>query len=72
GGLRKAKSDAKVKQRTEVESATIAAPQAQLDRIAAGMADLKAAGNARELSLVAAESELEVRDVVLVVEEAAE
>ena len=72
GGLRKAKSDAKVKQRTEVESATIAAPQAQLDRIAAGMADLKAAGNARELSLVAAEGELEVRDVVLVVEEAAE
>jgi valine--tRNA ligase len=36
------------------------------------MADLKAAGNARELSLVAAEGELEVRDVVLVVEEAAE
>ena len=72
GGLRKAKSDAKVKQRTEVESATIAAPQAQLDRIAAGLADLKAAGNARELSLVAAEGELEVRDVVLVVEEAAE
>ena len=36
------------------------------------MADLKAAGNARELSLAAAEGELEVRDVVLVVEEAAE
>ena len=40
--------------------------------VAAGLADLKAAGNARELSLVAAEGELEVRDVVLVVEEAAE
>ncbi|MBD9233020.1 MAG: valine--tRNA ligase, partial [Rothia mucilaginosa] len=72
GGLRKAKSDAKVKQRTEVESATIAAPQAQLDRVEAGLGDLKAAGNARELALVASEGELEVRDVVLVVEEAAE
>ena len=72
GGLRKAKSDAKVKQRTEVESATIAASQEQLERIQSGLEDLRAAGNAREVSLVPSEGELEVRDVVLVVEEAAE
>ena len=72
GGLRKAKSDAKVKQRTEVESATIAASQEQLERIQSGLEDLRAAGNAREVSLVPSEGEFEVRDVVLVVEEAAE
>ena len=72
GGLRKAKSDAKVKQRTEVESATIAASQEQLERIQSGLEDLRAAGNAREVSLVPSEGELEVRDVVLVVEEATE
>ena len=72
GGLRKAKSDAKVKQRTEVESATIAASQEQLERIQSGLEDLRAAGNAREVSLVPSEGELEVRDVVLVVGEAAE
>ena len=72
GGLRKAKSDAKVKQRTEVESATIAASQEQLERIQSGLEDLRAAGNAREVSLVPSEGELEVRDVVLIVEEAAE
>ena len=72
GGLRKAKSDAKVKQRTEVESATITASQEQLERIQSGLEDLRAAGNAREVSLVPSEGELEVRDVVLIVEEAAE
>jgi len=46
--------------------------QEQLERIQSGLEDLRAAGNAREVSLVPSEGELEVRDVVLVVEEAAE
>ena len=69
GGLRKSKSEAKVKQRTEVEVATITADVDSIRRIEAGIGDLKAAGNVRELNLVAGEGELTVSDVVLVVEE---
>jgi valyl-tRNA synthetase len=69
-GIRKAKSEAKVKQRTEVLSAAIAAPEAVITQLKAGLADLKAASNARELSLVAGDGELSVNDVVLAPAEA--
>mgnify|MGYP002759930008 FL=1 len=55
-GLRKSKSEAKVKQRTEVLSATITAPAAQVEQLQAGLGDLKAAGNARELTVVEGET----------------
>ncbi|QCO98894.1 valine--tRNA ligase [Arthrobacter sp. 24S4-2] len=64
-GIRKAKSEAKVKQRTEVVSATITATESLSTQLKAGLADLKAASNARELTLVAGEGELTVSDVVL-------
>jgi valyl-tRNA synthetase len=64
-GIRKAKSEAKVKQRTEVMSATITATESITTQLKAGLADLKAASNARELTLVAGEGELTVSDVVL-------
>ena len=64
-GIRKAKSDAKVKQRTEVLSGEIHAPAHLLDQLRLGFADLKSAGNARELTLVEAEGELSVSNVVL-------
>src|SRR6478672_5912276 len=64
-GIRKAKSEAKVKQRTEVLSATITASESLTTQLKAGLADLKAAANARELALVAGEGELAVSDVVL-------
>lgn len=64
-GVRKAKSEAKVKQRTEVISATITASESLTTQLKAGLGDLKAASNARELTLVAGEGELTVSDVVL-------
>jgi valyl-tRNA synthetase len=64
-GVRKAKSEAKVKQRTEVLSATITASESLTTQLKAGLTDLKAASNARELTLVAGEGELTVSDVVL-------
>ncbi|WP_120522029.1 valine--tRNA ligase [Arthrobacter celericrescens] len=64
-GIRKAKSEAKVKQRTEVLSAAISASESFVAQLKAGLGDLKAAANAREISLVAAEGELTVTDVVL-------
>ncbi|MEX3609805.1 valine--tRNA ligase [Rothia sp. LK2588] len=70
GGLRKSKSEAKVKQRTEVAFATITASAEEIARIEAGLADLKAAGNVRELNLVSGEGELTVSDVELVTDEA--
>lgn len=69
GGLRKSKSEAKVKQRTEVKVATITADASSIDRIRAGEADLKAAGNVADLNLVeGGVDELTVSDVELVVE----
>ncbi len=66
-GVRKAKSEAKVKQRTEVLSATITAPEALTAQLQAGLSDLKAASNAREITLVAADGELTVSGVDLAV-----
>jgi len=64
-GVRKAKSEAKVKQRTEVLSATIMAPVGLAGQLNAGLADLKAASNAREISVVVGDGELSVTDVEL-------
>lgn len=64
-GIRKAKSEAKVKQRTEVLSARISAPAHQLKQLQNGLGDLRAAANAREISLSEG-TELTVADVVLV------
>ncbi|NUT71046.1 valine--tRNA ligase [Pseudarthrobacter sp. C4D7] len=64
-GVRKAKSEAKVKQRTEVLSATIAAPEALAAQLQAGLADLKAASNARDISVEVGDGELTVTDVAL-------
>ncbi|WP_129359744.1 MULTISPECIES: valine--tRNA ligase [Micrococcaceae] len=65
-GLRKSKSEAKVKQRTEVSSATISAPTEQIAQLRAGLEDLKAAGNAREIELAASAGDIGVSDVELV------
>ncbi|MFL0562901.1 valine--tRNA ligase [Kocuria rhizophila] len=64
-GLRKSKSEAKVKQRTAVLFATVSAPAAQLEQLRAGLDDLKAAGNAADLTLSPAEGELSVSGVEL-------
>jgi len=64
-GVRKAKSEAKVKQRTEVLSATIKAPEALTAQLEAGLADLKAASNARDLTLVVGDGDITVTDVAL-------
>ena len=64
-GVRKAKSEAKVKQRTEVLSATITAPEALTAQLQAGLADLKAASNAREITLAVGDGDLAVTDVAL-------
>ncbi|QMS57314.1 valine--tRNA ligase [Kocuria varians] len=64
-GLRKSKSEAKVKQRTAVESATISAPADVLARLRGGLDDLKAAGNAADVTLAESDGELAVSDVVL-------
>ncbi len=64
-GIRKAKSEAKVKQRTQVLSATVTAVEVEAAQLAAGLGDLKAAANAVEITVVAGEGELAVSDVVL-------
>ncbi|NKX51481.1 valine--tRNA ligase, partial [Arthrobacter deserti] len=70
GGIRKAKSEAKVKQRTEVLSAVVTAPAAQIAQLRAGEGDLKAAGNARVLTFEESEGELTVKSVELAAAEA--
>ncbi|WP_134772612.1 valine--tRNA ligase [Ornithinimicrobium flavum] len=68
-GLRKAKSEAKVKMRTAISAATVAGPAADVERVRAALGDLSAAGKVSgEIALVDGES-LEVRDVELVTDE---
>ncbi|MBU8867345.1 valine--tRNA ligase [Paenarthrobacter aromaticivorans] len=64
-GIRKAKSEAKVKQRTAVLSASITANEMLVAQLKAGLGDLKAAANAQEIALQSGEGELTVSDVVL-------
>ncbi len=66
GGIRKAKSEAKVKQRTEVETAVVTAPSAQVNQVRAGLADLLAAGNAKDLRFAEGDGPLAVSEVELV------
>lgn len=70
GGIRKAKSEAKVKQRTEVLSAVVTAPAAQIVQLRAGQGDLRAAGNARALAFEESDGELTVKSVELAPAEA--
>ena len=65
GRVRKAKSEAKVKQRTQVRTATVRAAAAQLDALRGGLADLKGAGNVADVTLTEADGELEVTDIEL-------
>jgi valyl-tRNA synthetase len=65
GGVRRAKSEAKVKQRTEVLSATVIGSATQLQQIKSALVDLQAAGNIRELEFSEAEGELAVHSVEL-------
>ena len=65
GGLRKAKSEAKVKQRTEVLSAVISGSEAQVRQLEAARADLSAAGNATGLELRVHDGDLSVGEVRL-------
>lgn len=64
-GIRKAKSEAKVKQRTEVLSATITANASLVAQLEAGLGDLKAAANAQEITLETGDGELTVSGVEL-------
>ena len=54
-----------MKQRTEVLSAVVNGSAAQLRQLNAGLNDLLAAGNVRELHLAEAEGELSVFEVEL-------
>jgi len=65
GSVRKAKSEAKVKQRTEVRSAVVTGPAEWLEKLRGSLADLKAAGNIAQLTLTEADVELEVTDIEL-------
>ena len=65
GGLRKAKSEAKVKQRTEVLSAVISGSETQVRQLEAARSDLSAAGNATGLELRVHEADLSVSEVRL-------
>jgi valyl-tRNA synthetase len=64
-GIRKAKSEAKVKQRTEVLRAVVSAPADLLAQLEAGLGDLKAAANARTIDLRDGSGELAVTEVEL-------
>ncbi len=64
-GIRKAKSEAKVSQRTDVGLVVVAAPAAQLAMLEIAADDLRGAGRIDRLSLVEGDAELEVREVDL-------
>ncbi|WP_122260860.1 valine--tRNA ligase [Ornithinimicrobium cerasi] len=69
-GLRKAKSEAKVKMRTGISAATISAPAAQLDQVRAALGDLRAAGKVTgRITFEDGAQELVVRDVELVLDQ---
>ena len=69
-GLRRAKSEAKVKMRTEISAATLAGAAADLDRLRAATGDLRAAGKVTGELQLAEAGELAVHDVALVTEDA--
>src|SRR5699024_9661549 len=62
-GVRRIKSDAKVSQKTPLLAVTVEAPQAQLARLEAAAADLRALGRIERLELAAGPREqLPARD----------
>jgi valyl-tRNA synthetase len=63
-GVRKAKSDAKVSMRADVESATVTAPDGQVPLVEAARSDLTEAGRIASLTVVPGSGPLAV-DVVL-------
>ncbi len=65
-GLRKAKSEAKVKMRTEISAGTVVGPTPDLDLVAAAMTDLTSAGKITGTLDLRPGDELGVRDVALV------
>ncbi len=65
-GVRGAKSQAKVSQRTDVRRAVVTGSQDALDRVRAGTDDLRAAGRVAALDLVAGGDDVVVSDVELV------
>ena len=68
-GIRGAKSSAKVSQRTDVTRAVVTAPEADLERVRAGEADLRGAGRVAALELRAGGDEVRVDGVELAVAE---
>ncbi len=62
-GVRRAKTDAKVSQKTAIASARITAPAAMIARLEAASADLKATGRIESLEFVSNPGELVVSDV---------
>ncbi len=65
GGVRKAKSEAKVSMRTEVTHAVVTAPASVLELVRAGQGDLAAAGKVASLDLIEGGEEMVVSDVEL-------
>jgi valyl-tRNA synthetase len=63
-GVRKAKSDAKQSMRADVQSATVIAPEAQVEQIEAARTDLVDAGRIATLSVLAGEGPLTVQVVL--------
>ena len=63
-GIRRAKTDAKASQKTEVTTATIAAPEATISLLEAAQGDLMATGRIASLNFVEAD-ELSVTDIEL-------
>ncbi len=71
-GLRRAKSEAKAKQRTEIISARVTGPKEQLGHIESALGDLQAATRARALEIVSeweTAKEIGISDVVIAQEE---
>jgi len=68
GGVRKAKSDAKVSMRSEVQSATLRAPKAQLEALRKLAGDLRSVGHIWQISFDEG-SELEFTDIVFAEEQ---
>ncbi|MCB4207381.1 valine--tRNA ligase [Arthrobacter sp. UM1] len=69
-GLRKAKSEAKVKQRTPVRSAVVTAASADAARLTTGLGDLRAAANAESIDVREGSGDVTVSEVELIVESA--
>ena len=60
GGVRKAKSEAKVSMRAEVAAATVSGPPDALDRVGRAAEDLRAAGRIAELVFRTSDEQLAV------------